>query len=360
MRTEIAIIGGGLAGIALAEGLGAWDWRVFEARERLGGRISTIRQGETASAFDMGPAWIWPHNRRLLAATKRFGLGMFEQYATGTLAFQDGTGAVRRDVTMTPMAGSLRIEGGLDRLVQGYARELDGDMVHLSHRLVSMVRDGDGITLSFDTPDGPVAVTAARAVLALPPRLVAETVRFEPTLPAETRRAMESVPTWMAGHAKIVAIYDTPFWRDLGLSGDAISHRGPLAEIHDASPSDGDVGALFGFVGVSAVDRRGLGDRLSRAVIHQLGALFGEAATRPRDLLIKDWAADPLTATAGDQDPPMSHPAYGMPPALRDVWDGHLLFAGTEVAATEGGFLEGALEAADEAVRDLRSLPRAS
>ncbi len=38
----------------------------------------------------------------------------------------------------------------------------------------------------------------------------------------------------MAGHAKVVALYERPFWREQGLSGDAISHCGTLAEIHDA------------------------------------------------------------------------------------------------------------------------------
>ncbi|MEM1154111.1 MAG: hypothetical protein AAGI44_08210 [Pseudomonadota bacterium] len=48
------------------------------------------------------------------------------------------------------------------------------------------------------------------------------------------------VPTWMAGQAKVVAVYESPFWRDSGFSGDAMSRKGPLIEIHDASPASGE------------------------------------------------------------------------------------------------------------------------
>jgi monoamine oxidase len=38
-----------------------------------------------------------------------------------------------------------------------------------------------------------------------------------------------------------------------------------------------------------------------------------------------------------------------MPAALGDLWAGALIFAGSEVAATHGGYAEGALEAAEAA-----------
>ncbi|EDT04545.1 hypothetical protein BamIOP4010DRAFT_1927 [Burkholderia ambifaria IOP40-10] len=59
----------------------------------------------------------------------------------------------------------------------------------------------------------------------------------------------------MAPHAKYIAIYDTPFWRDQGLSGEARSARGPFGEIHDASMPGG-CAALFGFFGVPAQVRQ--------------------------------------------------------------------------------------------------------
>jgi monoamine oxidase len=48
-----------------------------------------------------------------------------------------------------------------------------------------------------------------------------------------------------------------------------------------------------------------------------------------------------------------THPEYGLPDAMKGIWSGKLLFAGTEVAGQFGGYLEGALEAAEAVVRDL-------
>ena len=45
--------------------------------------------------------------------------------------------------------------------------------------------------------------------------------------------------------------------------------------------------------------------------------------------------------------PLYAHPTYGLPPALSGLWDDRLLMAGTEVAPQFGGFVEGALEAAE-------------
>jgi monoamine oxidase len=355
MDADIAIVGGGLSGLAIASGLGAGEWRLFEARDRLGGRILGRTDPLSGATFDMGPAWIWPHQVRLAKALRRFGLRSFHQYADGRLVFQDQTGAVRRDLDFAPMAGSLRVDGGLERLVEGFAAALPSDRVHRLHRLKAVRAERTGLRLEIATPDGTTIVHARRAVLALPPRLLSETVAFEPELPEEVLKAMARIPTWMAGHAKVVAVYADPFWRAQGLSGDAMSHLGPLAEIHDASPQDGSVGALFGFVGVPAPHREGREKEISTQALEQLSALFGPAAETPLRLFVKDWVADPMTATWRDRDPPGRHPVYGMPTELEGVWDGSLLFAGSEVAATEGGFLEGALEAADVALARLHA-----
>ncbi|SMX42311.1 hypothetical protein [Octadecabacter ascidiaceicola] len=61
---------------------------------------------------------------------------------------------------------------------------------------------------------------------------------------------MQEIPTWMAGQAKAVAIYNAPFWREDALSGDAMSRHVPTVEIHDESPSKGEPYALFRFIGV--------------------------------------------------------------------------------------------------------------
>jgi len=190
-----------------------------------------------------------------------------------------------------------------------------------------------------------------RAVFALPPRLAAE-ITFLPKLPDPTIQAMQGLATWMAGQAKAVAIYDTPFWREEGLSGDAMSRKGPMVEIHDASPNEGGPYALFGFIGVQPEARQD--EQLLRQHLKaQLARLFGPKAADPIMLYVKDWAFDPNTSTEADKEPLYAHPTYSMPPAMNGLWNSTLCFAGTEVALQFGGYIEGALEAVEHVLETI-------
>ncbi len=314
---EIAIVGAGLCGLALATALRreGRDVVLLEGRERPGGRVLSTE------GYDLGPAWIWPQNRRMLALTRHLGLRTFAQHSAGRLVFEDAAGAVRRDLTMAMMGDALRVEGGVGRITDALAEALQGTL-RLGAPVSSLRQSPQGVTVEGDG----MSVRAERVVLALPPRLAARFVQ------------VPDVPTWMAGHAKCVATYQTPFWREAGLNGDAVSHRGPLAEIHDASPDDAREGALFGFAVPGAARQPGFAD----AALAQLGRLFGPDALSPRAVFVQDWSTETETATDADNVPPMGHPRYRPLPA-----HGRVLLSGTETARGDGGFLEGALEAAE-------------
>ncbi|KUJ81363.1 amine oxidase [Ruegeria profundi] len=352
MQTDVLIIGGGLSGLSLADQLNRADvdFHVVEARDRLGGRILT--KTTVKGSYDLGPAWFWHGQPRIAALIDRFGLKRFEQHYKGALSFEDEAGRVERGRGFASMQGSWRLEGGLQNLVQALAATLPEARVSLDAALVELFEEDTGLKATF--ADGS-AIHAKQVVLALPPRVVAETVRFYPALPEPTHLAMSNVATWMAGQAKAVAIYETPFWRAEGLSGDAMSRFGPMVEIHDASPADGRSGALFGFIGVPPSARQDLG-ALRQQILIQLARLFGPEAAEPAQLLIKDWAFDPFAATPEDQKPLFAHPGYGMPDAMTDLMDGRVIFAGTETAQHFGGYLEGALEAAENALDRLQAL----
>lgn len=341
---EALIVGGGLAGLALADRLhrAGTSFKLVEARSRLGGRI--LGHGEDGASFDLGPAWFWPGQPRLAALAKRFALPVFEQYAEGAALFEDRSGQCSRIEGYAPMQGSYRIDGGMGRLIDALAACLPSGCVMSDTPIDRLEQRGDMIEAHCKES---LVIAARQVVLALPPRLAASRIAFSPALPEAATSEMRGVPTWMAGQAKILALYDEPHWRHDGLSGDGISHIGPMVEIHDASPLAGGPSALFGFVGVPPHIRLARRDEVLAAARAQLVRLFGSRLAKPRALLMQDWADERWTAIEADHTGPDHHPAYGRPSVLEGLWEGRLHFASSEMASGFGGYLEGALEAAE-------------
>ncbi len=347
-RTEVdvAVVGGGLSGLAIADRLqrAGVDYILLEARDRLGGRVLSI--DVDGAKFDLGPAWFWPGQHRMRAAVERFGLKVFEQHSAGDSVVEDHVGGVTRGVGLASMRGSYRIDGGIGRLIDGFAASLPPSRIRLDARVRSFEQETSGVSIAFDEAGVTMSIRARSVILAAPPRVVDATMGFKPELPAGARQVLRSIPTWMAGQAKIVAVYDRPYWRDAGFSGDVVSRRGPMAEIHDACAGGGPA-ALFGFVGVPPEVRRQHHNQMMDETKHQLAHIFGEKLLEPRALILHDWARDPLTSTAQDHAPSRSHPTYGPTSALDGLWEDRLRFCVTETAPQFGGYLEGAFEAAE-------------
>ncbi len=347
-RTDVVIIGGGLTGLAIADGLEAagQEYRLFEAQSRFGGRV--MSQSHGVAAFDLGPSWFWPGQPRMAALARDLGVTYFDQFASGELMFEGRDGRTQRGAGFSSMEGSWRLTGGMAALIDGLTARIPGHKRLLSMLARSLENGTGGITVQFDNGD---TVVADRVILTLPPRLAAE-LTFDPVLPDSALAQMRAVPTWMAGQSKAVAVYARPFWRQAGLSGDAMSQHGPLVEIHDASPDVGGPYALFGFVGIPPQARQ---DEvaLRAAILAQLARLFGPDAQEPEALYLKDWAFEAHTAVAADQHPLRAHPTYGRPDSLNGLWQDRLIFAGTENAPEFGGYLEGALASAEEVLARL-------
>ena len=347
------IIGGGLSGLALACALEdqGMEYLLIEARPRWGGRIKTEQfQG---TSYDIGPAWFWPEQPRIAALIARLNLKKFDQFSDGMAVFEDAQGQVQRGHGIASMQGSWRLQGGLGALVHALEQRIPQQRKRLDAAVRTLAINAKGITAILASGE---TLVADHIVLALPPR-IAETLDYIPALPDTALYAMAAIPTWMAGQAKAVATYKTPFWREAGLSGDGASRLGPMVEIHDASPHDGGTGALFGFIGIPPAGSHDTA-ALREHICAQLGRLFGPQAAQPETLYIKDWAIDPFTSTPADTAPLYVHPTYGLPSDIASLWDGTLHFSGTEVARQFGGYLEGALEAAEATCATLTAKAR--
>ena len=170
-------------------------------------------------------------------------------------------------------------------------------------------------------------------------------------MPDEIINAWKDIPTWMSGHCKIVFIYNKPFWRENNYSGEVFSHYGPLSEIYDASPQSEEHYALTSFVGLNSQQRKQVDQKqLIDSSMAQLQRLFGDESKNVIDIQIKDWSLDEHTTTETDLTSPMQHPQYPEDTS-KHFWNKKLILAGTEVAREHGGYLEGAIESADEAIK---------
>jgi monoamine oxidase len=344
---QVLIIGGGLSGLTAARALhcAGIDFQLIEARDRLGGRILSVDATSSGvGPFDLGPSWFWPGMQPAFSDfVQSTGVVLFPQADADDLLFQSGQGPALRYPGMRQETPSMRMDGGTATLITALARGLPPGVIRLNIRATHLALTSTGIDVMTDSGQ---VLSVAQVLLALPPRLLVAKVGFDPPLPTAITRLWQSTPTWMAPHAKFVAVYDRAFWREAGLSGAARSQVGPLVEIHDATTAEGQA-ALFGFVGVPAESRARAGEAaVIAAAVKQLGQLFGSLAAQPIATLYKDWAADPLTATPDDLGAG-NHPSPARHPWIEGDWQTRLILIGSETSRTEPGYLAGAHEAAE-------------
>ena len=362
--TRIAIVGAGLSGLYAAyllEQQGIKDYVLLEARETLGGRIVSTPVTETPTQrivsnaietdrVDLGPTWFWPgYQHQLASLVDDLGLESFAQHETGDTV-------VERSPQELPMRvrgyvnspTSMRLIGGLGALTDAIHRRLNATHIYTGQTVRRLSRSGQHVALdTVDAAHGAATTWHVEHVLlALPPRLLMSNIEFVPPLPPALAQQWRATATWMAPHAKYIAVYDAPFWRDQGLSGEARSARGPLGEIHDASMPGGSA-ALFGFFGVPAQVRQSVPEDALRAHCRaQLVRLFGSQAENPKVDFIKDWALDPCTAVAADLESGGQHPQAPASTAASGPWGVRFTGIGSEWSPQFPGYVAGAIEAA--------------
>lgn len=372
-KARFAIIGAGLSGLYAAyllerQGI---DYVLLEARDRIGGRIHSVATDgqsitdikDISDRFDLGPSWFWPgYQPQLGQLVQELGLKSFAQFEDGDMVLESSPNtAPMRMQGYVSSPTSMRLVGGMAALTEALYQRLDSNRVLMSHKVCQLRKTEMAIELEVEliaTDDDQSHSEKAtwqisKVLLALPPRLVEQSIEFTPALPADLARQWRSTATWMAPHAKYFAIYDTPFWRDQGLSGSANSTVGPLTEIHDASAAKGHA-ALFGFFGISPEVRQSVSkDELKLYCRSQLARLFGTQAQTPVDDFFKDWSQDAFTATTIDAQSGGQHPHPPTTKATTGVWQDNLIGIGSEWSRQFPGYLAGAVEAASVAVHAL-------
>lgn len=248
-----------------------------------------------------------------------------------------------------------RLVGGSQELALRLAAELAGDEgadpVQLGRPVRRLEQDGDGVTLHAD---GGAPLRARRAIVALAPALAGR-IQYDPLLPAARDLLTQRVPHGSV--IKCMAIYDQPFWRRDGLSGEAISVEGPVRVVFDNTPPQGAPGVLLGFL--EGRDARELSDASvdtrREAVVGTFTRLFGAAAATPVDYVERDWSREEFTRGCyNGYLPPGVWTAFG--PALRAPVQ-RIHWAGAETATVWNGYMEGAVQSGERAADEALAAP---
>ncbi len=356
---DTVIVGGGLCGLALANSLHGQGrtFALYEARSRLGGRILSVPGAGDAMALDLGPTWFWPDTQpRMSKLVADLGLQFFPQHDNGSVLHLTDHDKRPDTIRVADLhGGAQRLAGGMGALVDALANALPPDAMHLEQELLSVRDLGAHVELLFRCAEATTIVRARQAVLAIPPRLLDERVRFEPALDAALRAALQATPTWMADKAKIVVTYDQAFWRAAGESGNAfVSHEQVvLGEIFDACDATAEHAALGGFFALSPQFRASVHpSSMPMLISSQLVQVFGPQAEHGEQHM-QDWSTEAFTCSTLDMTPLDGHPEYGNPQLRRALWSNKLFLGSSETAAYGGGYMEGALEAAARIQRAL-------
>ena len=345
---DVVVVGAGIAGLAVARALVGRGVRVMviEGRDRVGGRLRSETVGGGERPLDLGATWFWPGEHRVARLVDELGLATHEQHLQGDALYEDDAGVRRLDGNPIDVT-SRRFTAGAQALAEAIAQALPASVLCLGSSVRRLVDVG---RLRVEHDRG--AVDAAQVVLAVPPALAVGRIEFSPPLPDRLAGLAAVTPVWMGATTKAVAVYDHPFWRDVGLSGSAISHVGPLRELHDMSGPGGSPAALFGFA--PAVPGRSALTEVD--VARHLGGLFGARAAHPLEVIVADWRREPFTSPSGVERL-TAYQAFGHELYQAPALGGRLHWASTETATVAPGHIEGALAAAERVVAAIAADP---
>lgn len=242
-------------------------------------------------------------------------------------------------------AQESRVVGGSHLISERLAADL-GDAVRLECPVNHIEQDDEGVLVTHAGGQ----VWADRVVVALPPTLAGR-VTYQPPLPARRDGLTQQVP--MGSVIKVQVIYDRPFWRDAGLSGDVFSTRDPISVVVDSTPHGSAHGSVACFIegrharAASELSR----DERRELVTECLVRYFGPPAADVVEYAERDWTEEEFSRGCyGGRLGTGVWTEYGRAlaePVQRIHW------AGAETAAVWNGYMDGAVRSGQRAAAEV-------
>lgn len=373
--TEVAIIGGGAAGVAAARHLhdAGIDCLIIEARDRLGGRALT----EVHAGFpvDLGCGWLHSADKnewtKIAQAQGRaidrtpppwarsslgFGLGEQQDYRKAFDEFEARISEFVRSGKDVSVAAALEPGGRWNGLIGAVVTFISGgeaaqvsarDYENYAHtdtnwRVVegygaAIASHGDGVAVSFDSPVRRIdhggnrlkietakgVITTDRAIVTLPTTVLAGMENlFSPALP-EKIGAARDLPLGLDDKLFIALERPEEFEKDSRLFGAKDDSK--TAAYHIRPFGRPMIEGFFGGANARELEAAGEGAFFDFAVSELCGILGHGFAKRLKPIHIHHWGADPFARGAY---------SYALPgkvdcrAVLAAPVDGRLFFAG--------------------------------
>jgi monoamine oxidase len=329
-------------------------------QKSLGVPVSAPWEAEQAAAYDaqtledyINANSINPEFRKLIPTATRpiFGAEprelslLYVLFYIASSGNEENPGTFERNFNTRGGAQESRFEGGSQVLCKKLARRL-GRSVILRSPVHRIVQDKHGVEVVSER----AVVRAKRVIVAIPPILTGH-IRYEPGLPSNRVELVERFP--QGNLAKVTVVYDRPFWRDDGLTGQVISTKNFVGVTFDDSPPDGSKGVVFGFIGGDSARNfvsKGEKDRRATALA-EFTEYFGAQAAKPERYIESVWKREEFTrgcpvAIAG----PGTISTYGT--ALREPVR-RIHWAGTETSDYWAGYMDGAVRSGERAAAEV-------
>jgi len=429
-HVDCVVVGAGLSGLYAARHLARAGVKVvvFEAAERLGGRVDSCR-ADQRYAYDRGAQWISNDQPRMMALAQEAGIALHPTFRRGAVLVAQGNGfrrhkyaggelsiVARIDLAIALIRLTRRLRAiaransaesddlSVDRLIHrttntdaaatylsnlvaaAYCSEATQiSALELAHQLKSVggiralsnaeqwivsrgasqfvdwlasdirqvIRMSSKVT-AIEQGNEFATVTAGNAtfrcqtvILAIAPHLYRH-IAFSPQLPDSRTKVLGR---FVRGHVvKSVAIFEKPWWRQMGLSGMVVNPGSPFPLVIDSGATNDSPGVLVCLSTGSAalvLEPKSEAER-THLYLSYLSEAFASAPPEPIAVESRDWFHEPFAEGGyasfrglhgwrlGDS---VFHP------------HGRIHFAATETAHAWRSYMEGAVNAGFQAAQ---------
>lgn len=348
MGKKVLIIGGGLSGLLVAYRLQQANisYCLIEARERLGGRIHTV-ETKNGSTIEMGATWFSDIHKHLVLLLKEFHISYEKQYV-GKKAIYDynNSGRTIQAIDLPPVYDPTYVfSKGTNSIVKELHNRLDQSKIHLGEHVRSLkfLQNKWSIETNYGELESDIVINT------LPPNLFIETVQMVPELPEEVVKLSKQTHTWMGESIKVGLVFTDRPWR-IQQVGSSFSQYGPLTELYDHDRNSSDSAIIKGFASpvlrVMSIEQR------KQEAYNQISKYFPSAQMELMEYHEMDWMQEDFTFHSYDEEV-FPHQNNGNLLFRKPFIDGHLYFAGSETAQSFPGYMDGAVERAEEVVKEV-------